>query len=211
MSAVAAPSMTFSDFIDFLLLRLYQLEREHGAGRFFLLNPIARELKEEIPLAWIRDAAKVLESRRLARSMFMVGGLVQAELTGEGRLWVEENKGAVKKLREIQAQITVNVSASNNQIAVAGRDQATLSQVLTIEAQREPAFKLLDEIQAQIKDDAALSESERADHLTDVEMVRTQLKKRAPNRPALAAILEPLSQVTSIATRVAELINLINP
>jgi hypothetical protein len=203
--------MTFSEFIDFLLLRLYQLEREHGTGRYFFLNWIAQNLKEEIPLPWIRDAAKVLESRRLAHCIYMVGGLVQAELSGEGRLWVEENKGAVPKLREIQNRITVSVSGSNNEIAVAGGDQAQLPQHLTIEAQREPAFTLLNEIEAELKRDAALSDADRSDSLADLEAVRTQLKKRAPNRPALAAILEPLSQISSIATRVAELIDLINP
>jgi hypothetical protein len=45
----------------------------------------------------------------------------------------------------------------------------------------------------------------------DVAAVRGQLEKREPNRSVLAAILEPLSQVTSITSLVAELIKLINP
>jgi hypothetical protein len=41
-------------------------------------------------------------------------------------------------------------------------------------------------------------------------MVEGQLRKREPNRSAIAALLEPLSQIASIAGFVANLIGLIN-
>jgi hypothetical protein len=42
--------MKFSEFIDLLLARLYDLEQtEGGPGRFFDLNAIAQELKPRVP------------------------------------------------------------------------------------------------------------------------------------------------------------------
>lgn len=209
MSAVAVPTMRFSEFVDFLLVRLFELERTQGAGGYFLLNDIAKELKEAIPVAWVVDAGRVLEARRLATCALQIGGHVRAQLTGEGRLFVEEERGAVKKVREELAHIIV--TGSNNQIAVAGGNQINLTQTLGIEKEREPAFRLLAEIEAFLKGDKSLGDDSRADYLTDLEMVRAQLRKREPNRSALAAILEPLSQVTSIATKIADLVRLLNP
>jgi hypothetical protein len=208
----ATQSMKFSEFIDFLLIQLYELEKERGAGRYFSLNAIAKELKEEVPVAWIRDAGKVLESRLLANCAFMIGGNVQAQLSGEGRLWVEEGKGSVPRItEEMKKLVTVNVTGSNNQVVVAGGDQSGTTQTLTIEQEREPAFKLIEEMEKELDRDTSLGEQERRDARTDLSQVKDQLKKREPNRPALAALLEPLSQFTSIATRVVELIKLINP
>jgi len=50
----------------------------------------------------------------------------------------------------------------------------------------------------------------KKDLLTDVETIRKQLEKREPNRVVLASLLEPLSQIASIAGAVANLIALIN-
>jgi hypothetical protein len=62
-----------------------------------------------------------------------------------------------------------------------------------------------------LRQDATLPGSEREDLLTDVEMIEQQLRKREPNRAALAALLEPLSRITSIAGFVADLIRWFNP
>ena len=56
-----------------------------------------------------------------------------------------------------------------------------------------------------------MSDSEREDLLTDVQMVEQQLKKREPNRAVLAALLEPLSRVASIGGFIADLVRLLNP
>jgi hypothetical protein len=55
-----------------------------------------------------------------------------------------------------------------------------------------------------------LDPSEREEFLSDVEAVRQQLRKREPNRPALAALLAPLSQIASIAGQVTTLIKWLN-
>jgi hypothetical protein len=209
MSAATVPQMKFSQFVDFILVRLYQLEQTRGAGRYFSLNEIARELKEEMPRAWIRDAGKVLQSRRLAEAIFMVGGNAQAQLTGEGRLWVEEGRGKVPEIQKDLPRIMVNISGANNQVSVAGGDQSQITQ--TIEQEREPVFQLIDQIGATLEKDSGLSDQQKKEMLVDVAAVRGQLEKREPNRSVLAAILEPLSQTTSIASLVAELIKLINP
>src|SRR5689334_12670458 len=84
----------FSEFIDLLLARLYDLESQGETGRFFDLSAIASELSVDVPQQWVFDAAKVLESRGLAQVLFTMGGRSQATLTGEGRIFVEEEAGS---------------------------------------------------------------------------------------------------------------------
>lgn len=211
MSAVTVAPMKFSEFVDFTLVRLYQLEQTQGAGRYFSLNQIAKELKEEIPPAWIRDAGKVLQSRRLAEAIFMIGGNAQAQLTGEGRLWVEEGHGKVPEIQKDLPRIMVSISGANNQVSVAGGDQSQMTQTQTIAQERQPVFQLIDQIGTTLEKDSGLNDQQKKEILVDVAAVRGQLEKREPNRSVLAAILEPLSQITSIASLVAELIKLINP
>ena len=209
-----ATKLRFSEFIDLILARLHELENSSGgSGKFFDVNLIAKELAQPVPISWIFDAGKVLESRGLIRAIFAMGGTCLAQLTGEGRLYVENEQGTgiIKQYHESpQNFVVVNVSGNHNQI-VAGHNSGAVNQTLTIEQEREPAFQLLQEIERQLKSDASLESHEKDDLLADVAMIRGQLKKREPNRPALAALLEPLSQVASVAGFVANLIQLLNP
>jgi hypothetical protein len=205
--------LRFSEFVDLVLARLYELEQAHGPGRFFDLNAIASELREPVPRMWAFDAGKVLESRGLAQCIFALGGNCLAMLSGEGRLYVEGDQGTgiIKQYHEApQNFVHIEIAGTNNQVSVAG-DRSTVTQVSTVEQQRKPAFDLLVEIEGGIVQDSSLAPQEKQDFLTDVQMVRSQLKKREPNRAALAALLEPLSQIASIAGLVANLIKLLNP
>jgi hypothetical protein len=95
-----------------------------------------------------------------------------------------------------------------NQVIVGS---STVSQAITIEQERAPAFHVLRQLKETLRHDAVLTGPEREDLLMDVEMIEQQLRKREPNRAVLAALLEPLSRVASIAGFVADLIRLFNP
>jgi hypothetical protein len=94
-----SPTFKFSQFIDLLLVRLYELDHQRG-DRFYNLNAIAESIKEDgVPQKWVFDAAKVLDSRGLATCMYSRGG-AQAQITGEGRLYIEENRGTTEEIRK---------------------------------------------------------------------------------------------------------------
>jgi len=197
----------FGQFIDLLMARLLELEQETGAGVLIDLNEISRELKVSVPDQWIFDAGKVLESRGWAQVVFTMGGGCHARLTGEGRLYVEEERGTgiIREYHEAPAQF-ITVSGTGKVIAA-----ADVSHTVMIERERAPAFRLLGQIKDALQRDPTMTESEREDLLTDVNIVEQQLRKREPNRAVLAALLEPLSQITSIAGFTTDLVRLLNP
>jgi hypothetical protein len=203
--------LKFSEFIDLLLAELYELEQQQGAGKFFFLNDIARRLKNPPPEHWVFDAGKVLESRGLAQCIFTMGGYCQAMLSGEGRLFVEreDGTGIIRKFHREPRNYIV-ITGNSNQVAVDVRD-STISQLSEIERSRQPAFNILKEIRNSLENDPALTSEAKSDAMTDISSVEQQLKKQHPNLAALAGLLEPLSQITSIAGYVANLIKLLNP
>ena len=204
------PIFKFSEFIDLLLARLHELERDGRPGVLFDLNAVARELKVKVPPQWVFDAGKILESRGWAQVAFTFGGGCQARLTGGGRLYVEEERGTgiIPRYREAPGQF-VSVSGVGGQVLV-GSLTGSVSQAVAIEQERAPAFHVLRQLKDVLRHDASLAESERKDLLVDVEMIEQQLRKREPNRAALFALLEPLSRITSIAGFVADLIRWFN-
>jgi len=207
---MAAPRLKFSEFIDVLLVKLYELDRSDSSGdKFFDLNAVAREIKDNVPQSWVFDAAKVLETRGLADCIFTFGG-VHAQLSGEGRLYVEEGRGITQEVVQDRAKFfSVNVSGGNVQI-VGGDNSGQLSQTVTIEEERAPAFRILTEARAIVEKDRGLPEVNRAEALTALELIRLQLKKPEPNRSIIAAVLDPLSKIASIAGAVANLVKLLN-
>lgn len=207
----AKSSLSFSQFIDLLLARLYELEQSQGvAGDYVDLNAIARQLTKPVPAQWTFDAGKVLESRGLANCIFALGGVCLAQLTGEGRLFVEENRGTgiIPQYKEAPQNFYVTIEGNQNQVAVGHGQQ--ISQEINSEKAREPAFEVLREIITKIKQDQTLGDAERKDYVTDLEMVAQQLRKREPNRSALAALLAPFGQISSVAGLVGNLVRLIN-
>lgn len=203
-----ATKMQFKEFIDLLLVRLYDLDRA-DASQYFDLNAIAHEIREEIPAEWPFDAAKVLETRGLATCIYAYGG-TKAQLTGEGRLYVEEERGTTRKIREAPANyFNVSISGTNNQIAAGHHHQGT-TQTLTLEQEREPAFRLVDEAMKDLQNDQTVNSATREEGKTYLELLRLQLKKQEPDRSLVAAVLEPLSKISSIAGNIATLIRLFN-
>ena len=204
-------ALKFGQFVDLLLARLLEREREAPSGALIDLNGVARELNVGVPDQWIFDAGKVLESRGWAQVLFAMGGGCHARLTGKGRLYVEEERGTgiIREYHEAPAQF-ISISGTANQVIV-GSTTGGVSHAVTIEQERAPAFRLLGQLMDALRRDPALTDSDREDLLTDVQMIEQQLRKREPNRAALAGLLEPLSRITSIAGFVADLVRLLNP
>lgn len=197
--------LQFSEFIDLLLARLYELERLHGGG-FVDLNAANHQLKQPAPTQWVFDAGKVLETRDFARCIFAFGGRCLAELTGNGRLFVEQQQkrpGIIRVYFKNPKKFRVSNGTS--------REGGLPSDAGNIQEERAPALRLVEQIQNQLQADRALPDPERESRLEDVEMIRRQLLKKDPNRPALAALLEPLSKVPSVAGLVAHLVEMLNP
>jgi hypothetical protein len=206
------PRMKFAEFVDLLLMRLYEADQKAGSTPVDL-NALVQDLKDPVPEDWTRDAAKILNSRGLADCMFTFGA-VHGSLTGMGRLFVEEDRGTgiIPQYKESPDRfVRVTVLGNNHNVNVnVGGNAASVTQSQMIERERQPVFQLVDEAATRLKSDGTLTEDERKELLSDIEALRGQLKRREPNRPAIAAILTPLSKITSIATQIASLIKLLN-
>ena len=142
--------LKFSRFVDLMMARLYELERDKP-GEYIPLQWINQQLAAPSPQSWVFDAGKVLESRGLARCIFTLGGC-QAQLTGEGRMFVEEEQGSgvIKEYHERPETFIVNVSGSGNQVSVGG-NQSGINQTMTVEQERQPVFDVLKEMEQKVK------------------------------------------------------------
>jgi hypothetical protein len=206
---MASPSYTFSEFIDRLLVRLYERDREaDNPARFIDLLELSKEFKEIPPERWVVDAANELRTMGLAAVEINSMG-VQALLTGRGRLYVERGQG---KTRDFLSQpekyynkvTNVHVHGNQNQIAV-----GPATQTLTVERDTSLASRIVGEMKEALhKDQIAQAEKDKA--ISYLELVEKEMKAPEPNQNILAAILEPLSKIASIAGNVATLIQIIN-
>ena len=202
-----APAYKFSQFADLLLVRLYELDQEQG-DNYYDLNAVVQEIQGPVPPSWVFDAAKVLQSRGLADCIFTFGG-TSARITGEGRLYVEEERGFTKDAQHDRTHYFINASGGNVNIAT-GNIGGQISQSVTVQQETAPIFQVLDEIKQQLNGDTSLPAPERAELLTYVDVLRQQAKKTEPNRSVIAAVLEPMSKVTAIGANVATLIRYFN-
>jgi hypothetical protein len=201
-------SIRFSEFVDLLLVRLYQYDQQFP-DRFVDLAQLAEQVKAQVPPTWVFDAGKVLDTRALADVIFTYGG-TSAKLTGEGRLYVEEGRGVTRTVQEApQNYFNITVNGNNSQV-VAGSQTGDVTQTVSVERERAPAFQLLDEIKQGLKQDQSLPQARRDESIRYADLVREELKKDEPNRSLIGVVLESLSKVTSIAGHVASLIKMFN-
>jgi hypothetical protein len=201
-----APQYKFSEFIDAILVKLYELDRA-STDEFVKLDEVIKQIKGSIPPNWVFDAAKVLQSRGFINAIINSMG-VFANLTGEGRLYVEEERGAVKKIEA--APSNYYITAGDNAQIVAGGQQGQVTQTTTITDQNSALREIVNAIESKIQNDTLLNDQERTEALGYVKVVRNELTKSEPNRNVLAAILEPLSQIISVASQVTNLFKMLN-
>jgi hypothetical protein len=208
---VVASETGFSQFVDLLLVGLHDAE-PGSTGRLIDLYAIADQLRTTVPPDWVVDAAKVMQSRGLALVSINSRGCY-ARLTGEGRLYVEQRKGTgiIDQYRQDPHQFVqhVHVSGSSNNVVV-GAGMSDVQQDATGGQENARILEVLRDMERRVKADATLGDAERDDALSDVESVRTQLRKGKPNRTVLAALLDSLGRIASIGVQVMTLIKMIN-
>jgi hypothetical protein len=204
---MSAPSHKFSDFVDLVLVRLYELDQA-GNDDFVDLSNVQKEIKGQVPLSWLFDVAKVLQSRSLAQCILSRRG-VFAHISGEGRLYVENRGGKTGEIEANRSNYYITVSGDNNQV-VAGQTTGSTTQRMSNDQSQGPWGQLVDSIEEKVKSDLSLDTENKDQALSYVNVVRGELRKNEPNRTIVAAVLEPLSQIISVASQVATLIKAFN-
>jgi len=204
---MSASAHKFSEFVDLILVRLYELDQV-DSDSFVDLSNVQKEIKGLVPSSWILDVAKVLQARSLADCMINSSG-VFAHISGEGRLYVENRGGKTGEIEDNRPNYYINVSGSNNQV-VAAQTAGSTTQTITHEQGKGPWGQLVNSIEEKVKNDASLAPDDKEQALSYVNVVRGELRKREPNRTIVAAVLEPLSQIISVAGQVANLIKAFN-
>jgi len=205
---MAKPAYKFTDFVDLLLVALYEADQSDNGDGFQDLGALAATIKGDVPRDWVFDAAKVLETRMLADCIFTFGG-THGKITGQGRLYVESEQGFTKKAQESHATYyNVTVAGSGNQV-VTGQNVSGVSQTVT-QPESSPALRLLDEMAEKIQGDNTLAPPAKLEATTYTNLLRFEVKKAEPNRTLIATLLEALSKITSIAGSVASFIRLLN-
>lgn len=201
-----AKRLDFTEFMEFVLARVYELDETVGSGGFHDVNEIAAELAEPVPENWPSEVVESLKDRGLIAGYRAFGGEAGATLTGEGRLFVEraarEKESVVWEYRERPSNIVI-VSGSGHQVAVG--NEGDVSQTSINADVREEVRTLLGQIEEALLEDESLDEDERADALADVRAAQGQFEKREPNRQAVLALLGPLSKLASVGAFVIKI------
>jgi hypothetical protein len=107
--------VTFTEFVNFVLTRLYELDGQASTWVGVDVEKLAEELPEPVPSRWPLDAVDVLRARGLA-SAGDVDQVVGASISGEGRLHVER-EGLIEQYGRGSTNI-VYVTGSGNTVAV---------------------------------------------------------------------------------------------
>lgn len=205
-----AESLTFTDFVEFVLVRLYDLDS--GELSFIDVDAIAAELKG-VPPTWAADAVQFLDQQGYVKAALAFASS-QAIITGAGRMRVEQKQreadSIAHRYREHPQEIVQNfvtVMGTGHQVAVGVKGD--VSQTSITPGERDEILRLLADIALGIGDTDELSPSERGDVLADLDTVRAQLQKREPNRTAIAAVLTPLVQIATVAGPVLEVLHML--
>jgi hypothetical protein len=204
---ISNSGLSFTEFVELMLARLVEADRQQP-GAYVDLVPLAEELKQETPQAWIFDARTALEQRGLVRALKVLGRTAPAMLTGEGRLYVEQGgeTGIINEYTHHRSNFVI-VTGSNNQIAVGVEGDVHQTSV-TAGVPRE-AFDLLDRIEELISSDQSLVDEDRNEALDDVRAARGQLEKKEPNKRAAIALLDPLAKIATVGGFIAKILSLL--
>jgi hypothetical protein len=155
-----------------------------------------------VPDDWAWDAAKYLVDHGLGIDFLTMQSATTA-LTPDGRMFVEREQGTGIIGEYRRSDQVVVVVGDANQVAVGHGQQVV--QAAQGNLSKEEVTELLDQAEARLAKDPALSDGERADALTDLQAVRAQLQKSSPNREVLTAIVAGLAGLASIADIVEKL------
>lgn len=189
-----AEELTFNRFTELVLARAYEAEQRTGRA---MQDHAVSELVGDIPgvpTFWGLQAAEYLRDQRLVEGFFGDMGDPHIHLTGEGRVFVEQEKGTglIRDYRR-QDQVVV-VMGDGNQVAV-GHGQSVRQ---SGEFSKEEALELLGEVEERLQE-AQLDDVARADAVADVQTAKAQLAKREPNLGIVKAALSALTGIDALA------------
>jgi len=193
-------SLTFTAYCDLVLVRLYEAEREAdrnpGAPRVIDVASLMADITEQgVPEDWAWDAAAWIINQGYAND-YLTDASATTSLSPEGRIYVEApERGTGIIGRYHQGSQFVVIHGDSNQVSV-GHGQ-TVTQTIG-EFSKEEVEELLDQAESRLQADATLTDSARQDALADIDSIRTQVAKAAPNRNVLAALATTLGSVASL-------------
>ena len=200
-------AVTFTEFIDFVLVRLYELGTDEG-GRLHDVQSIAAELQGPVPADWAWEATKTLGDRNLVIPALAGANAASATITGEGRLYVEGRTHETEVIEKYRERPTNFVVFLGNATQVAVGTEGNVTQLMASENQAE-IFRLLGEIARRLREDDDLPEDERTEYLADIDETRRQISKREPNLSAAAALLRPLANVAAVSDLALHVLHLL--
>ena len=192
------PRLNFTEFVDFILARLYELDQAGTGTSFQDVDAIAAELREPVPDDWASQAVDVLAEQGLVDEANTMGAAA-AVINGRGRLYVEGREHQTEVIEEYRQQPSnfVYVTGTGHQVAVGVGGNVTQVKVST--DVRDSALRLLETMREKLDEEPTLGPSAKEDVLRDVAAIEGQFKKNTLNKDAVIALLNPLANIAGIA------------
>jgi hypothetical protein len=174
--------MRFSEFLDLLMLKLYEADVQRPGDSVDLYR-LASLFREDVPTVWVMDAANVMGQRLLARPILGLGRLANARISGEGRLYVEQGTPIIEQAKKYPEKYFKTLDeAENSPLGVS-------------------VGNVLDSIEKKLKDDTSLRGDRSLEAQWAVNMIRARLKAGNTEDPNLIrALVEVLSRIPSVSS-----------
>ncbi|NLW34155.1 MAG: hypothetical protein GXY80_01550 [Syntrophorhabdus aromaticivorans] len=201
--------MDIHTLAELFLASLYDMaERQPHSYFFFPVQEIAARIGTE-NLEQLVQAALTMESRGLVSLAGDPFGPLSAMISPEG-IWFVENGGETGIIRAYRSNPSAVAASVNKDMPVDMESLPPLPEGVTPEKSPEvPEMTgielLVTYIASAIADDDSLDAVTREDALRDVETVKIQLGRATKNLSLISALLDSLSNITSIRQMVADL------
>ncbi len=191
-------SLSFTEFVDFLLVRLYDLDRDEG-GQFQDVDALAAELRADVPDRWPYQAIESLKRRGWVDASMSTDQGTYASITGDGRLYVEGRQHETEVIERYRQQpanyVYVEGNVGNLAVGTAG-DVSQISLSGDVQAQ---ALGIVAEMRDALNGDDSLDEETREEALGDVSALEGQIKRRKLNKNVVVGLIGSLSGIASVA------------
>ena len=202
--------MKSAELAELFLTKLYELAESSDYSQHFNLRKIASEFGET-DRTKVRNIAEYLKDKGLIKAFFSKDG-AEATISGDGAMLVEKggDTGIIKKYKE-NPESVINIDQSTTihgnviQSNVSTHSPGVSQQLLGNEALDEVLDKMMRTVQA----DPVLSKEQITDILHDINTLKLQLNKSNRNKSFITAILSTLGNISSIASFVGQVSQLI--
>ncbi|WP_123784096.1 hypothetical protein [Corallococcus macrosporus] len=193
--------LTFTELVELMLARTYELAEEHGHGGYRVdLMAVGKELGADLESS--RQATQALEERGLINCLRAIGGFCNGHISASGRLFVE-NGGKTGVIGRYHQDRSAFIYVSNSPGANVNAGNIGSSQVSNVAVADDA--NILRQVRETLMRDASLKPAERQDALAEVQIVEAQLAKSKPNKGALRDSLDTLGRISSVGSFVVKL------